>query len=190
MEQEIQTQQVSQNNKLPSAVIVSILLTALIVGVGVYFWQNSNLERTKQESQTQISSLQEQVTTLQRDNQSLQTSSTASKIKFPLIVYGRPGLLHYTEAGRIEKKKLKEKLVNPYVDYYNEKEVNLVTLFITVPENIGGEYLVDAFFANGGYHGFLFGKREQEYGYWPGPSCMGTCEFSEMFKKKYPQIVQ
>ncbi|MBI4135288.1 hypothetical protein HY477_00955 [Candidatus Uhrbacteria bacterium] len=190
MNQEIQPQQVSPNSKLSLTIVVSVLLTALIVGAGVYFWQSSNLERTKQDSQTQISSLQEQIAILQRDNQSLQISSTASKIKFPLIVYGRPGLLNNTEAGKIEKNKLEENLVNPFVDYFNEKEVKLVTLYITVPQNIGGEYLVDAFFAGGGYQGFLFGKREQEYGYWSGPECMGPCEFSETFKKKYPQIVQ
>lgn len=199
MRQESQPQQTIPNNnkRLIIAVVTSGLVTAFVVGPGVYFWQKSSndetvltLEEAKQSSQAEISSLQEQLVTLQRENQSLQISDTAGKIKFPIIAYGRAGLLNSTEAGRIEKKKLEERLVNPFVDYYNEQEVNLVTLYIVVPTDIGGNYVVDAFFADGRYQGFLFGKREQEYGYWGGPECMGPCEFSETFKQKYPQIVQ
>lgn len=190
MEQETYPQRVGTNTQLTRAVVISILLTAVSVGTGVYFWEHAHLGRLKQDSQMQISSLREQILTLRGEYQSLRASSVTSRIKFPLVVYGRPGLLNNTESGKIEKKRLEERLINPFVDYYNEKEVSLVTLFVTVPKHIGGEYTVDAFFVDGGHQGFLFGRREQDYGYWSGPDCMEPCDFSETFKMKYPQIAQ
>lgn len=44
MEQKIQPQQVGQNkNSLLLTIVMSILLTALVVGAGVYFWQNQEI---------------------------------------------------------------------------------------------------------------------------------------------------
>lgn len=186
----------TQNPKIIWAVIISIVVGALIAGSSIYLWQQSNLKPTEQKTQQQITSLQDQIKLLQEENKNLQKTNIPTnapdKIKFPVVVYGRPGLLNNTESGKIEKKKLEEKLINPYTDYYNENVVNLIALYITVPQNIGEEYDVVAIFGSEKQYGteqFSFGKREQEYGYWK-PDCMGPCKFSESFKKKYPEIVE
>lgn len=112
-------------------------------------------------------------------------------VKFPIVQYERPGLLFGTEKGEKELKNLEEKLIAPMSDYYNEKEIKLVAILITIPTEIGETYEVSTIAVpnSSGSGGFLFGKRELDYGYWK-PECMGPCDFSEFFKNKYPQIVK
>ncbi len=190
-----------QSPKTIWTITISVVITALIVGSGIYLWGQYNLKTTEQKLQQQISQLQNQVSTLQKENNdliaieqpssSVQSESTPNT-QFPVVVYGRPGLLHNSEEGLIEKKNLEEKLVHPYTDYHNEDGLNLVAMYITVPQNIGEEYDIVAIFGSESEYGtseFGFGAREQEYDYWE-PGCMGPCDFSEAFKAKYPQIVE
>lgn len=190
-----------QGSKIIWTATVSVVITALIIGGGIYLWQQSNLKNAEQKLKQQLIQLQNQVSELQKENNnsittkqsssSAQSESTAN-IQFPVVVYARPGLLNNTSEGLIEKKNLEEKLVHPYTDYYNEDGLNLVAMYITVPQNIGGQYDVVAIFGSVkqyGTHEFGFGAREQDYDYWK-PECMGPCDFSEAFKAKYPQIVE
>ncbi len=190
-----------QGLKIVWSTAISVAITALIVGSSIYLWQKSSLKNAEQKLLQQIVQLQDQVSELQKENNDSITteqppssvqSESAADIRFPVVVYARPGLLHNTAEGLIEKKNLEEKLVNPYTDYYNEDGLNLVALYITVPQNIGGQYDVVAIFGSKkqyGTHQFGFGAREQKYDYWE-PECMGPCDFSEAFKAKYPQIVE
>lgn len=182
--------------------IISVVITAVIVGSGFYVWHQSSLKTTEQTLQDQIVQLQNQVSELQKENTDLKTadepssatsSKTSANIQFPVVVYGRPGLLHNTKEGLAEKKNLEEKFVHPYTDYHNEEGIELVALYITVPQNIGQAYDVVGIFGSENQYGteqFSFGAREQEYDYWK-PDCMGgLCPFSDAFKKKYPQIAE
>jgi len=150
------------------AVVLSIIITAVVVGGGVYVWKKSTIMTS---TSTSVS------------------ANTTNRIKFPVVVYSREGLLTATE-----KKNLEEKFVNPYTDYNNENEdgINLVALYIIVPKNIGEEYGVVGIFGSEKRYGveeFGFGKREQVYGYWQ-PECMGACVYSDAFKAKYPHLEQ
>lgn len=203
MEEQITSQPGGQpeDSKNVSAIVISVVVTALIVSGGVYFWQQQNQGISEEESLKQIRLLNDQIDELQKEistsekseqakTETKASSSPSSDIKFPVVVYGRPGLLNNAPEGLAEKKKLEEKFVNPYIDYYNEKKINLVALYITVPQNIGEEYDVVGIFGSEDLYGtqqFGFGAREGEYGYW-NPECMGPCEFSESFKAKYPEI--
>lgn len=190
-----------QGSKKIWIIAISIILTAIIVGGGIYLWRRSSLEAAEQKFHQQIVQLQNQVSDLQKENTDLKSiqqsnssipSETTADIQFPVVVYGRPGLLNNTQAGLAEKKILEQKLVHPFTDYYNEDGVNLVAMYITIPQNIGEQYSVVAIFGSEkkyGTHQFGFGAREQEYDYWE-PGCMGPCDFSESFKAKYPQIVE
>lgn len=170
------------------SVLVAIVLTALAVGGGIYYWQSS----LATDAQEQMVSLQEQIDTLEETNANLEAAATeaaaSEDLELPVVVYSRPGLLNNTEEGQAEKENLEEKLVNPYIDYEKDKDSDLISIQISVPENIGEAYNVDAIFAGGGHAGFLFGAREGDYDYWV-PECMGPCEFSDEFKAKYPEIV-
>ncbi len=159
-----------QKKSSVGSIIAAIVITAIVVGSGVYAWQKSVI----------IKSLSTSVSV-----------NTVDRIKFPVVVYSRSGLLNNTPEGRVEKKKLEEKFVNPYIDYNNEDGTNLVALYITVSQNVGEEYDVVGIFGSEKQYGteeFSFGKRERDYGYWQ-PDCMGECVYSDAFKIKYPQVV-
>lgn len=78
MEQEIQPQQVSQNKKLPLVVAISVLLTALIAGAGVYFWQKSKLGASEQGFRQQTTSLENQLSELQSEYNTLKNQKSGS----------------------------------------------------------------------------------------------------------------
>lgn len=66
-------------------VIISVIITALIVGGSIYLWQRSVLKSTKQSLQNQINSLQQQVKSLKNkqqlsDNSSDQVSKSTTQI--------------------------------------------------------------------------------------------------------------
>lgn len=58
-----------QNSKHIWITIIAVLLTAIIVGGGVYEWQKSRLQATKQSLQQQITDLQDRLTNLQKPTQ-------------------------------------------------------------------------------------------------------------------------
>ncbi|PJC56182.1 hypothetical protein CO026_01740 [Candidatus Kaiserbacteria bacterium CG_4_9_14_0_2_um_filter_41_32] len=72
MEQEIHPQQVSPDKKLLLVVIVSILLTALIVGVGVYFWQKSVKNTAIKNLEQKVSSLEQQLPIIENEQTVIQ----------------------------------------------------------------------------------------------------------------------
>lgn len=67
METQVQPKQASSNNnRLFVAVIIGILLTAIIAGSGVYFWQKSANEETISSMEQKIASLEEQISAMER----------------------------------------------------------------------------------------------------------------------------
>ncbi|MDD5291419.1 MAG: hypothetical protein PHZ04_04935 [Patescibacteria group bacterium] len=180
-----QSNRPTQSSKNIWIMAIFVVATAIIVGSGVYAWQRLNLKSTEQ-------SLLKQIVELQKENADLKVTveptptkllDTAKDIKLPVVFYTNPWILDKTE-----KKNFEKKLVNPYIDYYNEKEINLITLTIKAPDNVGEPYEISAIFKDGSSE-FLFGEREKDYNYW-FPDCMGTCNLSEEFKKKYPEIAE
>jgi hypothetical protein len=179
------------------AIIVSIVVLVaafLISGSFVYFVQGASFSAREVALEREIDSLQGKIADLENEGSSGDVpggSSDVEDLDLPVVVYGRPGLLNNTEEGRAEKEVLEQKLVQPYIDYYNENGVELVALYVTVPAKVGDEYLVLGIFGGEGHYGteeFLFGVREGEYDYWE-PMCMGECEYSDAFRTKYPEIV-
>jgi hypothetical protein len=79
MEQEIQPQQVSQNNKLVPAVIISILLTALVVGAGIYFWQKSANDTVIKNLEQKVSSFEQQISEMKNEQTAIQPTPTNSQ---------------------------------------------------------------------------------------------------------------
>jgi len=63
-----------QSSKHIWITIIAVALTAIIVGGGVYAWQNSSLQSTEQSLQQQITNLQNQIANLQKPTQPIVTS--------------------------------------------------------------------------------------------------------------------
>lgn len=182
---------IPQNNSKTIWITIIISIIVLVSAcVSIYLWQQSDLINVKANYTKQMSSLEKEISDLQKNNLDLQQAQKETNLKLPAIAFGRPGLLT-TDEGKKEKEILEKKLINPYIDYKNDTG-ELISMFITVPENIGEPYDVVAIFKGenlNGHEGFLFGKREQEYDYWK-PDCMGECEFTDEYKAKYPEVVQ
>lgn len=193
--------------ELAQRLLVGLLIIGLLgfgvvlVNQGAQLGRLSNAlvavsSRMEDLSQARGNSLQSaQATSASTTTSQSATTPATEEIRFPVVAYGRPGLLHNTEAGQAEKRRLEEKLIQPYTDFYNEKGVAVVALYVEVPENVGMPYMVTGIFCGQGYacggtEGFVFGSREREYGYWQPPCDMDGCHFSEAFKKKYPQIYE
>lgn len=191
---EHQEQIVHEGVSFPVAILASIvaLVAAVFVGgVLVYFVQSVSFSAKEVAFEKEINSLESKIADLERKEIPADVSVVSSGVEdldLPVVVYGRPGLLNNTEEGRAEKAILEQKLVQPYIDYYNEDEIDLIALRILVPVEIGEAYSVLGIFGDGVMEEFLFGVREDEYGYWE-PTCMGECEYSEAFSAKYPEIV-
>ena len=67
MEPETQPQQVGPNNKLSLVITACILLTALIVGAGVYFWQKSTNDTILQNLEQKVFSLEQKISIMEND---------------------------------------------------------------------------------------------------------------------------
>lgn len=75
MEQENQPQ-IDPNNKLLLVVGASILLAALVVGVGVYFWQKSTSEVEIKNLEQKVSSLEQQISETRNEQTTVQPTPT------------------------------------------------------------------------------------------------------------------
>ncbi len=85
----VQPQQAGPNQKLFVAVAISVLLTAILIGSAVYFWQKSVKEKTISSLEQKIALLEKQVSTMQKEVAVLPlVDSSPSPIPTPLSVNG------------------------------------------------------------------------------------------------------
>jgi len=87
-----------QSSKHIWIIIIAVVLTAIIVGGGVYAWQKSNLQSTEQSLQQQISELQNQITNLQESTppavtgqENTQESTESNETNTNETVTSKPG---------------------------------------------------------------------------------------------------
>lgn len=190
---------------LALAVFASMAVTAIIVGALVFSYQEKKFDERTKAMQKQLSAAGDVVKDLQTEkekaNKEAKNASDALKevskevsndenalcerLDLPLVRYGREGLLSATEKAALEKY-----LVEPYSLYYSVDETGggIVTMYIEVPEKVGEPYLLTAIHEVG-TAGMVFGERGGEMNYWQ-PTCMGECPYPDVFKEKYPQLVE
>lgn len=183
------------------AVFASMAITAIIVGVLVYAYQEKRLDERMAETEHQLTLAGDVVKDLQDEKQkaeqkieevsdalvdlSKESSTPEKTLDLPRIVYERPGLL-----SESDKKLLEERLIGPYTTYFSMKESDdpLVAMVIEVPQKKGQEYVITAVHTTT-HVGFLYGKRDTSIEWWK-PGCLGTCPYPPTFKTKYPQLVE
>ncbi len=61
-------------------IIVAIVLTAILVGGGVYYWQNKKATDAKNDLNNQITNLQNQINTLKSTNSTTDTSTSTNSV--------------------------------------------------------------------------------------------------------------
>ena len=91
----------------------------------------------------------------------------------------------------VDKAQLMERVVEPFVDYYNEQEQERHLVSLSISKNTGASvdlypYQAKAIFNDGVNSGFLIPVKEGSIDWWQ-PECM-QCVFSPKFSAKYPDI--
>lgn len=144
--------------------IAIVVITAIIVGGGVYFWQQNT----------------------QKESPATPSANTA-----PRIVYSAPGT--FTEN---EKNMLQEKLIEPYIFFYEKSGDPVLTISISKTKSALPTYSIQAIHKTAD-SGFSFmptkGKttKLEDYPAWY-PDCFDTnCQdLPKEFQEKYPELFQ
>ena len=112
---------------------------------------------------------------------------TQEDLNFPFINLVPEGIFEDEE-----KEQLQEKLIEPFIDFYNDGENLYIAIIIEKLQGADDEgdfkYDVQTLDRYGHYGGFLYGGGDDLE--WWLPDCLDGCEFTEDFEKKYPEIVE
>ncbi len=89
---------------------------------------------------------------------------------------------------------LRERIVNPYVDYFKDTHKNDVLVSLKIETNTNASvsaypYKAEAITKNGVNEGFLISNVLGQIDWWY-PECLGKCGFTDEFKTKYPEITE
>lgn len=75
---DVQPQQIGSNRKLFVTVVISVLLTSMLTGSAVYFWQKSENEKVVNDLEQKVTSLEEQISTLKKVGTAPQPTSSSA----------------------------------------------------------------------------------------------------------------
>jgi hypothetical protein len=189
-------------------IILTFLITGIVTSVLVYLYieqeiQNLNSELTLLKTNTAAETTieQEDVDANEVGNdedtdlEEVEEEAENEEEDPYAVIYVPGGLFQ----GEEERAALREKLVVPYFDYYNDPEHGQQTKIISMSISKDEEdtyYEVSVVrkdtYPSGGYghNGFLFGSTEEDFGYWI-PQCLDVdCEFSENYRILHPEVVE
>lgn len=87
MEKQTTSQSIKQAQSLKTAwvIVICAIVTALTVGGGIYFWQNSKLKTSEQKLQKRIVLLQNKLTQIQNENNTSRTKTPVNNAIYNLI---------------------------------------------------------------------------------------------------------
>lgn len=129
-EQNLNPNEPAQSSKNVWITVIAVVITAIIVGGGVYAWQQSNLNSTEQSLQQQISNLRSQIEQLQGE-----LANQSPSAQLPIIDQGQNNNQE-NQSGNIEL--AREALIS-YFDLLNRKQYNEATKY----HGSGYDYLRD-----------------------------------------------
>lgn len=191
----------NRNNLSPILIGLVSLLLGLVIGFGVFFYvsfkqpellksaANGNSDRIVLLT-SEITSLKAQLqdaknNTSQVPTEKIEEDPQSHQLTKPLIIF-KP-INGYSST---EKESITERLLNPYFDFYNDRELDTVVIVVTknTPPVSGYYYTITAQTKGGGTTEFLYSVSNTNLDWWL-PECSTKCEFSEEYKAKYPNIV-
>lgn len=128
------------------------------------------------------------------ENQQQLEEKAAQQKKLQDLVGSLP-VVFFTPSGSFSadlKKEIRKKITGPLADFYNQKEVKVVTIEVkpSPSADVPG-FNVSAFFVAGGYIGFIHETNAGgNFDYWIPECYESICEFTETYKQKHPEVVQ
>ncbi|MBI5357914.1 FlxA-like family protein [Candidatus Saccharibacteria bacterium] len=178
------------SKKLAKYLVVIAVLAGL--GTSTYLFMQ---EKDKSTSfNNQINSLNDEVKNLKNqvglsDDQPEQKAQEQSDLTLPVVVFTPDGVF-----SNEEKKEITDKVINPLVDYtpdvYVSIDVEIYSQDKFVNGNSDNKYIITTIGkpGKGGTGGFIYGSKTKPLDYWV-PDCLDTCQFTDEYKAKYPEVV-
>lgn len=186
------------NPVTPSKSFSWILLILFLISIGMagwFYYQNLQFKQQIVKNKQSLEELKTPTTqtTLQSSIPVPTSSPDQKQVSFPtlpVVVFEPPlsGDQYITQRAEIQ-----QKIVNPFVDYYQHFGENyLVSLIIEQQNNESLKnqypYNLSGIMSNSATHNEALMQDSGVLSWWV-PTCMGPCDYSEEFKQKYPQIV-
>ena len=173
----------------------SLVVVLVLVGLGGSAFLLKEEKDKNSSYASQVNSLNGEVSSLK--SQANPTSETPSEqaeaqpaSELPVVVFTPEGVF-----SDQEKEELKEKLVNPMVDYNPDTFVSINIEIYSQDKFVGGatddKYIIATVGKpdKGGSGGFIYGSKKKGIDWWT-PDCLDKCEFSEEYKTKYPEVIK
>lgn len=183
-----------KSKRAPKKVFKSLVIIAVLVGLGTstYLFKQEKDKTTSYNNQ--IGTLNNEVNNLKSqvgssDNQPAKEAQAESELVLPVVVFTPDGI--FTEE---EKKELNDKVINPLVDYTPDVYVSIDVEIYSQDKFVNGDsdnkYIITTIGkpGKGGTGGFIYGSKSKGIDYWT-PDCLDKCEFTDEYKKKYPEVV-
>lgn len=129
--------------------------------------------------------------------------SYSNNLKKTLATSASPKILFdpsFTDQDESTKADILKKVLQPYIDFENERNSLpnrpqiLIVHKLSKAESENSSNKAFTFFGldnsgqSAGWSGGYFSSVQSPLPYWY-PECMGTCKFSEAYKKKYPEVL-
>jgi len=182
-----------KDKKIMPAVIVSVLITTVVIGLSSYIWQISK-DKTAQiklgRLQSKVSVLENQLEVLQKERQ-----KNNETCKESLDGPNSPEVTFATNDFSLEEKNgLLKKVIIPFADYMKESEPSENQPFGFLIKKVNDEktkklgylYEINALQNGQGTNSWL---QKEVRDYWI-PDCMDKCKFSETYSQKYPEVIK
>ena len=179
-------------NKGNIATIVLVVIATIAIAMAAYIiGQNQKPSTTLDNSDISV----EISTGPTVENLQLNIEDEGTKASLPPSQPAPTSVVVFEASGSIpsvDKAQLMERIVEPFVDYYNEQEQDRHLVSLSISKNTGASvdlypYQAKAVFSDGVNSGFLIAKKEESIDWWL-PECM-QCVFSPQFSAKYPFVV-
>jgi hypothetical protein len=170
-------------------IILTFLITGIVTSVLVYLYREQEIQNLNSELTLLKTNTAQEASTEKED---IDVNEVGDEDPYAVIFI--PGGL-FTDT---ERDLLREKLVKPYFDYYNDEEhapdTEVISMVVEKDED-ETYYKVDIVVkttydgTSYGHRGFLFGSTENPFDYWV-PECIDTeCEFSNSYHNLHPEVV-
>lgn len=170
--------------------LIIIILTAVILlslsAMAMFAVQNKSIEKQYTPSPTPMSYDSKSEKNIYNSPTST-PSPTAQAAKSTIVVIESKANISATDLDQLQAR-----VINPYLDYYNETmgEGYIATFTIAIntqQSKTSYPYTAKAIFTNAAYNDFLIAKSNGSIQWWL-PECLNGCKLSETFKTKYPEI--
>jgi hypothetical protein len=169
--------------KTAGIVTITVIATAVIVGGGIYVWQQQVMKTQTADYEQQLTDARAQARVATDSASKTTTPATSTPVANTTIVY-----VGDVAAPAADKDPLQTKVADPFFAFYNETTTTYVAMNVQTPVKTGDPYKITAIGKSGTANLSFTQQKKGAVTEWI-PDC-GTagCKVSDTFRQKYPDI--